>query len=159
MNVHKPRASSKRTLNQYSFWQYAVLIVTLSIMLLSALPSWFGESPALQINQGSEAESDKLTHVQFEPLKLQQALIKQGIELKEIKQDNTTTWVILSNSEQMPLAKNALLDMVGKQGENSDIQVALASVANAPRWLTHLGLKPISLGLRSPWWCAIFARC
>ena len=92
-------------------------------------------------------ESDKLTHVQFEPLKLQQALIKQGIELKEIKQDNTTTWVILSNSEQMPLAKNALLDMVGKQGENSDIQVALASVANAPRWLTHLGLKPISLGL------------
>lgn len=147
MNVHKPRASSKRTLNQYSFWQYAVLIVTLSIMLLSALPSWFGESPALQINQGSEAQSDKLTHVQFEPLKLQQALIKQGIELKEIKQDNTTTWVILSNSEQMPLAKNALLDMVGKQGENSDIQVALASVANAPRWLTHLGLKPISLGL------------
>ena len=147
MNVHKPRASSKRTLNQYSFWQYAVLIVTLSIMLLSALPSWFGESPALQINQGSEARSDKLTHVQFEPLKLQQALIKQGIELKEIKQDNTTTWVILSNSEQMPLAKNALLDMVGKQGENSDIQVALASVANAPRWLTHLGLKPISLGL------------
>lgn len=147
MNVHKPRASSKRTLNQYSFWQYAVLIVTLSIMLLSALPSWFGESPALQINQGSDARSDKLTHVQFEPLKLQQALIKQGIELKEIKQDNTTTWVILSNSEQMPLAKKALLDMVDEQGKNSDIQVALASVANAPSWLTHLGLKPISLGL------------
>lgn len=94
MNAHKSRASARRTLNQYSYWQYAVLIVTISIMLLSALPSWFGESPALQINQGSDlvSETNQGKYAQLEPLKLQQALTKQGIELKEIKQDKTTTW-------------------------------------------------------------------
>lgn len=149
MNLYKSRASARRTLNQYSYWQYAVLFVTISIMLLSALPSWFGESPALQINQGSELvnKANQVNHVQFEPLNLQQVLTKQGIELKEIKQDKTTTWVILSNSEQMAQAKKALLEMAGQQGKDKDIQVALASVANAPQWLTSLGFKPISLGL------------
>ncbi|MFH0258726.1 protein translocase subunit SecD [Vibrio rumoiensis] len=149
MNAHKSRASARRTLNQYSYWQYAVLIITISIMLLSALPSWFGESPALQINQGSDlvSETNQGKYAQLEPLKLQQALTKQGIELKEIKQDKTTTWVILSDSEQMAQAKKALLEMVGQQGKGKDIQVALASVSNAPQWLTSLGFKPISLGL------------
>lgn len=149
MNVHKSRASARRTLNQYSYWQYAVLVVTISIMLLSALPSWFGESPALQINQGSDLvkKANQVNSVQFEPLKLQQALTNQGIDLKEIKQDKTTTWVILSDSEQMAQAKKALLEMAGQQGNGKDIQIALASVANAPQWLTSLGFKPISLGL------------
>ena len=138
MNVHKSRASARRTLNQYSYWQYAVLVVTISIMLLSALPSWFGESPALQINQGSDLvkKANQVNSVQFEPLKLQQALTNQGIDLKEIKQDKTTTWVILSDSEQMAQAKKALLEMAGQQGNGKDIQIALASVANAPQWLT-----------------------
>lgn len=149
MHSYKSRASSKRTLNQYSYWQYAVLIVTLSIMLLSALPSWFGESPALQINQGSDLinNGNQVNNVQFEPLKLQQSLTKQGVDIKEIKQDKATTWVILSDSEQMALAKKALLDMVGEHGKNNHVQVALASVANAPQWLNNLGFKPISLGL------------
>ncbi|TVO36757.1 protein translocase subunit SecD [Vibrio algivorus] len=149
MNVHKPRASVRRTLNQYSYWQYAVLVVTISIMLLSALPSWFGESPALQINQGSELnnKTNQVNNVQFEPLNIQKTLTKQGIDLKEIKQDKTTTWVILSDPEQMAQAKKALLEMVGQQGKGNGTQVALASVANAPQWLTSLGFKPISLGL------------
>lgn len=37
--------------------------------------------------------------------------------------------------------------MVGQQGKGKGIQVALASVPNAPQWLTSLGFKPISLGL------------
>lgn len=147
MNLQHKRTTTKRTLNKYGYWQYAVLIVTLVIMLLSALPSWFGESSALQINQGTDNRLEVAQKKKLEPLRLQHELTQQGIALKEIKQDDTTTWVILDNPDQMPVAKNLLLEMFGKQGQGNGVQVALASVANAPQWLTNLGFKPISLGL------------
>ncbi|WP_086980843.1 protein translocase subunit SecD [Vibrio aphrogenes] len=147
MNLQHKRTTTKRTLNKYGYWQYAVLIVTLVIMLLSALPSWFGESSALQINQGTDNRLEVAQKKKLEPLRLQHELTQQGIALKEIKQDDTTTWVILDNPDQMPVAKNLLLEMFGQQGQGNGVQVALASVANAPQWLTNLGFKPISLGL------------
>lgn len=147
MNLQHKRTTTKRTLNKYGYWQYAVLIVTLVIMLLSALPSWFGESSALQINQGTDNRLEVAQKKKLEPLRLQHELTQQGITLKEIKQDDTTTWVILDNPDQMPVAKNLLLEMFGKQEQGNGVQVALASVANAPQWLTNLGFKPISLGL------------
>ena len=151
MNFKPTRAASKKAINQYSYWQYAVLIVTLIVLLLSALPSWFGESPALQINQGSQSQLDNHTQIQLSPLVLQNVLTKKGVELKQIKQDQTSTWVVLEDANQMSLAKQVLTDLFNPQkalnSKAPDTQVTLASVANAPQWLTQLGFKPISLGL------------
>ncbi|MCE2595768.1 protein translocase subunit SecD [Motilimonas cestriensis] len=139
------KRSSRRALNQYSHWQYVVLIATLLLMLLSALPSWYGESPALQLNYPqSSATSEHL--VMLDPLALRHALIQQGIELKQIKQDQATTWVVLNDAKQLPLAKQVLQKMSDEQGI-PDTQLTLASVANAPYWLTQLGFNPIALGL------------
>lgn len=138
----KQRAT-KRTLNQYSYWQYAVLIVTLFIMLLSALPSWFGESPALQINhnKGEQAPSYQV----LDPLAMQRQLVEQGINVKQIKQDNENTWVVLEDASQLPLARQVLSESAALPDQ--DLPITLASVANAPQWLSALGFKPIALGL------------
>ncbi len=40
----------KKLLNHYSAWKNLVLVVTLVVMALSALPTWYGEDAAVQIS-------------------------------------------------------------------------------------------------------------
>ena len=146
---------SKRTLNKYSHWQYAVLLVTLIVMLLSALPSWYGESPALQISHQQAPSDSKNTAARYnvaqalDPVLLQKTLTQQGVELKQIKQDADTTWLVLADASQLPLAKQTVQALTQQHTPKGapELQVTLASVAAAPQWLSDLGFKPISLGL------------
>ncbi|QSA20762.1 hypothetical protein JV197_14720, partial [Vibrio furnissii] len=38
-----------RVLNRYSTWKYVVLVVTVVVLALSAIPTWYGEQPSIQI--------------------------------------------------------------------------------------------------------------
>ncbi|MFA0697818.1 hypothetical protein, partial [Vibrio sp. 10N.222.49.C9] len=40
---------SRKRINHYSAWKYVVLVATVIILTLSAIPTWFGEKPAIQI--------------------------------------------------------------------------------------------------------------
>ncbi|MDK9759692.1 hypothetical protein KIV40_31330, partial [Vibrio sp. D173a] len=48
----------RKQINHYAKWKYVVLITTIIIMILSALPSWFGEDASVQINNRSEQTID-----------------------------------------------------------------------------------------------------
>ncbi|WP_108947313.1 protein translocase subunit SecD [Shewanella halifaxensis] len=121
-------------LNHYSAWKYVLLVVTITVMLFSALPTFFGEDAAVQI--APEAE------LNVNPLELHQLLISHGIDLKRIDQSNGQTTVILADNAQQTQLKTLLSQQVK---DPSKLTLTLAPAA--PNWLLSLGFNPIKLGL------------
>lgn len=123
-----------KQLNKYAQWKYWVLVVTLIILFLSALPSWYGEDAALQLS------SKKPTSLSSE--QVYQVLNQAGIHTKRIDQQMQNTLVVLQQADQQTLAKNVL-----SQAFAEDVQVTLVLAPAAPNWLLNMGFAPIKLGL------------
>ncbi len=128
------KRTTQHPINRYAKWKYIVLISTIVIMLLSALPSWYGENAALHISQRSQPPVDAMT--------LSRHLDRANIETLSIDQQGDRTVVVLANPTQQATAK-ARLD--AQLGENATI--ALAMEPAAPKWITNWGFSPIKLGL------------
>lgn len=123
----------KPLLNHYPAWKYVVLVATIIITLLSALPSWFGENAAILISHQGSAPST---------LELQKHLLNDGISPLRIEQNDDTTTVVLQSTSEQNRAKQVLL----KEGPQ-EAAVTLAMLPAAPQWLLNMGFKPIKLGL------------
>ncbi len=111
-----------------------VLIATIIIMVLSALPSWYGENASVQINNRSEQTIDASQITQY--------LASEGIQAKSAFQKDNRLVVILEDAEQQAKAKEVLNDRL-----LDNATVALAMEPAAPKWLTDMGFAPIQLGL------------
>lgn len=110
-----------------------VLIATI-IMILSALPSWFGEDASVQISNRSEQTIDATQITQY--------LASEGIQAKSAFQKDKRLVVILEDAEQQAKAKEVLNERL-----LDNATVALAMEPAAPKWLTDMGFAPIQLGL------------
>ncbi|MEZ8483504.1 protein translocase subunit SecD [Vibrio splendidus] len=124
----------RKQINHYSKWKYAVLIATIIIMVLSALPSWYGENASVQINNRSEQTIDATQITQY--------LASEGIQAKSAFQKDQRLVVILEDAEQQAKAKEVLNERL-----LDNATVALAMEPAAPKWLTDMGFAPIQLGL------------
>ncbi|MEZ9859567.1 protein translocase subunit SecD [Vibrio splendidus] len=124
----------RKQINHYSKWKYAVLIATIIIMVLSALPSWYGENASVQINNRSEQTIDAAQITQY--------LASEGIQAKSAFQKDQRLVVILEDAEQQAKAKEVLNERL-----LDNATVALAMEPAAPKWLTDMGFAPIQLGL------------
>ncbi|MEZ8792044.1 protein translocase subunit SecD [Vibrio splendidus] len=124
----------RKQINHYSKWKYAVLIATIIIMVLSALPSWYGENASVQINNRSEQTIDATQITQY--------LASEGIQAKSAFQKDKRLVVILEDAEQQAKAKEVLNERL-----LDNATVALAMEPAAPKWLTDMGFAPIQLGL------------
>jgi preprotein translocase subunit SecD len=91
-------------LNHYSKWKYIVLITTLVILLLSAIPTWYGENAAVQITD----KDGQIPSI----VQLQNTLTDQGINVKRIEQKGDKTIVILQDEAQQAAAKNVLASVI-----------------------------------------------
>ncbi len=111
-----------------------VLIATIIIMILSALPSWFGEDASVQISNRSEQTIDATQVTQY--------LASEGIQAKSAFQKDKRLVVILEDAEQQAKAKEVLNERF-----LDNATVALAMEPAAPKWLTDMGFAPIQLGL------------
>ncbi len=111
-----------------------VLIATIIIMILSALPSWFGENASVQISNRSEQTIDATQITQY--------LASEGIQAKSAFQKDKRLVVILEDAEQQAKAKEVLNEHL-----LDNATVALAMEPAAPKWLTDMGFAPIQLGL------------
>ncbi|GIU08143.1 protein translocase subunit SecD [Shewanella glacialipiscicola] len=125
---------NKRLLNHYAAWKYIVLIVTVIVMLLSALPTYYGEDAAVQV--GAKAG------LTLTPVALRDKLQAEGVTVKRIDQKNGETLIVLDEDNQQTLVKTLLSSMVT---EPKELTLSLASAA--PSWLQNLGFQPIKLGL------------
>lgn len=124
-------------LNHYSKWKYVVLITTLIILLLSAIPTWYGEDAAVQItNKDGQIPSI---------VQLQNTLTDQGIIVKRIEQKGDKTIVILQDEAQQAAAKNVLATVIDEDQKGTTLALSLAPAA--PAWLQNMGFEPIKLGL------------
>lgn len=126
--------SNKRLLNHYSAWKYIVLIVTIIVMLFSALPTFYGEDAAVQV--GAKAG------LTLTPIALRDKLQAEGVTVKRIDQKNGETLIVLDEDSQQTLVKTLVSSMVK---EPKELTLSLASAA--PSWLQNLGFQPIKLGL------------
>lgn len=128
------RKPNKRLLNHYSAWKYIVLIVTIIVMLFSALPTFYGENAAVQV--GAKAG------LTLTPVALRDKLQAEGVTVKRIDQKNGETLIVLDADNQQTLVKTLVSSMVT---EPKELTLSLASAA--PSWLQNLGFQPIKLGL------------
>ena len=128
------RKPNKRLLNHYSAWKYIVLIVTIIVMLFSALPTFYGENAAVQV--GAKAG------LTLTPVALRDKLQAEGVTVKRIDQKNGETLIVLNEDNQQTLVKTLVSSMVK---EPKELTLSLASAA--PSWLQNLGFQPIKLGL------------
>ncbi|MBV1842528.1 protein translocase subunit SecD [Photobacterium ganghwense] len=131
------KKQSQRLLNHYPAWKYVVLIITLVVMLLSAIPTWYGENAAVQI----AAKGGPMPDV----VQIQKQLSAQGIEVKRIDQLSDKTLVVLQDEAQQSKARAVLADLIGAKA--GDARLTLAMSAAAPEWLQEMGFAPIKLGL------------
>ncbi|CAH0989956.1 Protein translocase subunit SecD [Sinobacterium norvegicum] len=115
-------------------WKYGLLIFTLIITALSALPSWYGENAAVLIGHAPSSSPNVV--------ELQQLLQADGVEVKHILQQGDETRVILVENTQQSEARATLQQFL----PHTDT-LSLAMVPAAPAWLTNLGFSPIKLGL------------
>lgn len=111
-----------------------VLIATVLVMLLSAIPTWYGEDAAVQISAKGG--------VMPTPFAISAALKQHDITPRHIEQKPDRTIVVLDSTNQQTAAKAVLATLV----DNAE-RLTLALEPAAPMWLQNLGFEPIKLGL------------
>ncbi|MGR5278396.1 protein translocase subunit SecD [Vibrio rotiferianus] len=124
---------SNTPINYSAKWKVIVLVLSVVLMLLSALPSAFGEREALHIsNQTNSAQADDVYRY----------LVDNNIDVHSVNENNDRLVVTFASNGQQAAAQ-ALMSEFIQPSET----VALTLEPSAPSWLTSLGFQPIKFGL------------
>lgn len=124
-------------LNRFPLWKNLMVIFTVAIGILYALPNLYGEDPSVQISgtRGQQATTETLSQVQS-------VLNSMNIEPKAVNLVNGSILVRLSKDEQQLPAKEKISEVLGDQ-----FSVALNLAPATPKWLTDIGGEPMKRGL------------
>ncbi|KJY78708.1 protein translocase subunit SecD [Vibrio nigripulchritudo] len=133
MSSPRTRAKAPERMNHYAIWKYVVLLTAIVLLALSALPSWYGDKPALIIDQPK-------ADLSIEQVSLE--LKHHNIPVREITETGNQMVVLLESEHDQANAKAALLPTLG-----AETQTTLAYQSVAPVWLTQMGFQPVDLGL------------
>ncbi|KDN28731.1 preprotein translocase subunit SecD [Vibrio fortis] len=124
---------SNTPINYSAKWKVIVLVLSVVLMLLSALPSAFGEREALHIsNQTHSAQADEVYRY----------LLDNNIDVHSVNENNDRLVVTFASNGQQAAAQARMSEFI----QPSEI-VALTLEPSAPSWLTSLGFQPIKFGL------------
>lgn len=108
-------------------------MLSVVLMLLSALPSAFGEREALHIsNQTHSTHADDVYRY----------LVDNSIDVHSVSENNDRLVVTFASSGQQAPAQALMSDFI-----QPSETVALTLEPSAPSWLTSLGFQPIKFGL------------
>jgi preprotein translocase subunit SecD len=122
---------------EYPRWKYILIGVVLAIAILFALPTVFGEDPALQIARRDHNPISAETEQTVE-----QYLKSQNVDFTKTYLDNGRLMIRFPNVAQQLKGRDAVAE------KYSDQYVAALSFApRTPGVLRALGLKPMPLGL------------
>ena len=125
-------------MHQYPLWKSVTVLVVMLLAVLLALPNLFGEAPALQMSRKDRAAFTSESVPEF-----QQFLSGQSIVFEDAYVDGDgRMWIRFDDVEQQLAARDAI-----QKTYEGQFAVATTFASKAPRWLTGLGLKPMSLGL------------
>ncbi|EGA68158.1 preprotein translocase subunit SecD [Vibrio sinaloensis DSM 21326] len=114
-----------------------MVMFTIAIAALYALPNIYGEDPAIQVTgaRGASVDMSTLDSVT-------QALDEQGLSHKSIALENGSILVRFSDTDTQISARDVINEALGK-----DKIVALNLAPATPDWLESIGAAPMKLGL------------
>ncbi len=125
-------------MHQYPLWKSVTVLVVMLLAILLALPNVFGEAPALQMSRKDRVAFTSQSVPEFEQL-----LQSESISFEDGYVDSEgRMWIRFGDVEQQMAARDAI-----QKAYEGQFAVATTFASKAPRWLTRLGLKPMSLGL------------
>lgn len=124
-------------LNTFPRWKYGVLVVSVLIGLIYALPNLYGEDPAIQVTDlKTSAVTEEIA------ISLDELMTEKSFQVKSREIDNGALLIRFKNTEHQLRAKDDIKSFLG-----SDYSVALNLAPVTPSWLSALGAKPMKLGL------------
>ena len=124
-------------LNRYPLWKYLMVVFSIAIAALYALPNIYGEDPAIQITGARGASVDMATLDS-----VTQALDKQSLSFKSIALENGSILVRFNDPDTQISARDVISEYL-----NDDTIVALNLAPATPIWLQTIGASPMKLGL------------
>jgi preprotein translocase subunit SecD len=130
-------------MNRYPVWKYVILVVTLLVAIIYALPNVFGESPAVQVSSSKSATKVDLTTV----TRIQEALKTANITADAVTLDGTSIKARFSSTDTQIKAKDAIQKALNPEGSEGVYIIALNLLSRSPAWLTILHASPMYLGL------------
>ncbi|EGR0603271.1 protein translocase subunit SecD [Vibrio cholerae] len=124
-------------LNRYPLWKYLMVMLTIAVAALYALPNIYGEDPAIQITgaRGASVDMSTLDAVT-------DALNKAQLSQKSIALENGSILVRFNDTDKQISARDIISEALGK-----DKIVALNLAPSTPDWLESIGAAPMKLGL------------
>jgi len=125
-------------MHHYPLWKSVTVLVVLLVAFILALPNVFGEAPALQMSRKDRAAFTDGSVGEFGQL-----LGRESIAFDDaFVDDDGRMWIRFAGVEQQLAARDAI-----QKAYEGQFAVATTFAPRAPRWLTRIGLKPMSLGL------------
>ncbi len=125
-------------MNRYPLWKYLLILFTLLVGLVYALPNLYGEAPAVQVlplRSNLKADTVLLGRVE-------EALRAAQLTPDAVSLDATSVKARFADTDSQIKAKDVLHAQLGE-----DYVVALNLLSRSPAWLTGLNALPMYLGL------------
>ncbi|MEZ8196103.1 MULTISPECIES: protein translocase subunit SecD [Vibrio] len=124
-------------LNRYPLWKYLMVVFSIAIAALYALPNIYGEDPAIQVTgvRGASVDMSTLDAVT-------EALDEKSLSHKSVALENGSILVRFTDTDTQISARDIISEALGK-----DVIVALNLAASTPDWLESIGAAPMKLGL------------
>ena len=137
-NWNKSRGSNKPETMSFARWKWALLVVTLLLSLIYALPNVFPERPLIQISgSGARVQPTELTLAQAQDI-----LTSAGVGFGAARLEGNLLNLVLDDKAEQQQARALLAEQLGP-----NYTIALNSSAQLPGWLQALGARPLNLGL------------
>jgi len=118
-------------------WQILVIIITVLILGLNAIPTLYGNNNALLITAVNSKQSVP------NPQQLRTVMQQADIQVEQIINGQADSKIVITGDDEILMRAQQQL----KTALGDDYQVRLSNQSAAPMWLQGLGMEPIKLGL------------
>ena len=122
---------------EYARWKYILIAVVLALAVLFALPTVFGEDPAIQMARRDHAPVTAATEQSVE-----QTLTAQGVKFTKTYLDDGRLMIRFPSVAEQLKGRDAVTSKFTEQ-----YLIALSFAPRVPAALRVLGLRPMPLGL------------
>jgi len=123
--------------NRFPFWKNLLILVTLFIGIIYALPNLFGNDPSVQV---SSSTTTKLEQAKAD--EIENSLKSAGLTLKSFEFNDGKVLARFNDTDEQLKAADLLRESVG-----NNTTVALNLAPATPEWLRSFGASPMYLGL------------
>ena len=123
-------------MHSYPAWKVWLVAIVLLVAALLALPTLYGDAPALQLSRNDRAAVAKADQDSVSVL-----LAGKNVPIESAYVSEDRLVLRFHAVEQQLAARDAL------ESASKDYLVALSQVPRTPAWIRAVGLKPMSLGL------------